>query len=205
MLTRLIPGDQEFFPLLDQLAGRVTSASVLLTDLFEHPDQSDPLARLVREDEHAADDLTQAIVLRLGTSFVPPLDATEIYELAHALDRTIDVLEDAAARVEMFHLTEVDAPARELAGIVRRAAAVLETAVAKLGRPNSILDGISEIWRLQEEGDAAYAGAIRALFAGPAEPLDLLKRKEIYDVLAAALAHGQAAAQVLTSIAVKRS
>ena len=191
--------------MLDQLAARVTSAAVLLTDLFEHPDQVDPLARLVREDEHAADALTQTIVLRLGISFVPPLDATEIYELAHALDHTIDVLEDAAARVEMFHLARVDGATHELAAIVRRCAEVLETAVRKLHHPNSILDGISEAWRLQEEGDAVYADAVRALFTDPGEPLDVLKSKEIYDVLEAAIGHSRAAAQVLTSIAVKRS
>lgn len=205
-MVRLVPADREFFPMLDQLAVRVTSAASLLTDLFESPGEHDPLVRLIREDEHAADELTRAIILRLSTSFVPPLDASEIYDLAHALDATIDILEDAATRVEMFHMTELDAPTHQLGAIVRRCALVIEAAVAKLDDPNSILDEISDAWRLEEEADAVYDTAMRALFAEhTGDTLDLLKRKELYDVLEKAINLSRDVAEVLTSIAVKRT
>jgi uncharacterized protein Yka (UPF0111/DUF47 family) len=89
-MVRLVPSDRTFFVILRELAARVRSAAALLTELFENPDQHDPLVRIVREDEHEADRLTHSIVLRLGTSFVLPLDATDIYSLAHALDDIID-------------------------------------------------------------------------------------------------------------------
>jgi uncharacterized protein len=204
-MIRLIPGDTAFFGMLNELAGRVTSASSLLMDLCEHPDQHDPLVRLIREDETAADTLTHQIVLRLNTSFIPALDATEIYELARALDATIDIVEDAGTRIEAFKMTELDEATRQLASIVQRCSLVIEAAVAKLDDPASLVDGISDAWRLEEEADTIYTGAIRELFTGDPDPMDVLKRKELYDVLETAIDLSKVVAKVLTSIAVKRS
>jgi len=204
-MVRLIPSDPVFFDMLDDLAVRVTTGSSLLEDLFENPDQRGPLVRLIREEEHSADKLTHDIVCRLGTSFVPPLDPTEIYELARALDATIDIVEDAASRVEAFRMDSVDAPTLQLAMIVHRSAGVIETAVAKLRDANSLLEGISEAWRLEEEGDAIYSQAMEQLFSEPGHPIDVLKRKELYDVLEDAIDLSKDVAEVLTSIAVKRT
>ena len=106
-MIRLTPGDKAFYGMLNELATLLTSACSLLTDLCEHPDQHDPLVRLIREDETAADELTHKVTLRLGTSFIPALDANEIYDLARALDGTIDVVEDAAFRIEAFRLKKL--------------------------------------------------------------------------------------------------
>jgi len=204
-MIRLIPGDTAFFGMLNELAVRVTSAASLLTDLCDNPDQHDPLVRLIREDETAADALTQQIVLRLNTSFIPALDATEIYELANALDATIDIVEDAGTRIEAFKMMELDDATRQLASIVQRCSLVIEVAVAKLEDPASLVDGISDAWRLEEEADVIYTAAIRELFAGDPDPIDVLKRKELYDVLEKAIDLSKVVAKVLTSIAVKRS
>jgi uncharacterized protein len=204
-MIRLIPGDTAFFGMLTELATRVTSASSLLTDLCEHPDQHDPLVRLIRADETAADRLTQEIVLRLNTSFIPALDANEIYDLAKALDATIDMVEEAGTRIEAFKMERVDDRTRQLAAIVLRCAGVIEAGVAKLEDPATIVDEVSEAWRLEEEADVIYTDAVRELFSGDPDPMDVLKRKELYDVLETAIDLCKVVAKVLTSIAVKRS
>ena len=204
-MVRLVPSDQIFFVILRELATRVRSAAALLTELFENPDQHDPLVRLVREDEHQADWLTHSIVLRLGTSFVLPLDATDIYGLAHALDAIIDQIENAAIRVELFEMETVDPPAQQLASVVLRAVEVVATAVEGLGHSRSLLNDLSEVWRLEEEGNAVYGPATGALFAGGRDPLEVIKQKEIYDILASAIRLNCEVAEILSGIAIKHS
>jgi uncharacterized protein Yka (UPF0111/DUF47 family) len=204
-MVRLVPSDRTFFVILRELVTRVRSAAALLMELFENPDQHDPLVRLVREDEHEADRLTHSIVLRLGTSFVPPLDATDIYTLAHALDDVIDQIEDAAIRVKLFEMETVDPPAQQLASVLFRAVEVVATAVEGLGESRSILGDVSEVWRLEEEGNAVHGRATGALFEGGREPLEVIKRKEIYDILACAIHLTRDAAGILSGIAVKHS
>jgi uncharacterized protein Yka (UPF0111/DUF47 family) len=204
-MVRLVPTDRTFFVILSELATRLTSAAALLIELFENPDQHDPLVRLVREDEHAADRLTHSIVLRLGTSFVPPLDSTDIYGLAHALDAIVDQIEDAAIRVELFEMEAVDPPAQQLASVLFRAVEVVAAAVDGLGHSRSILGDAGEVWRLEEEGDAVYTRATEALFMDGKQPLEVIKQKEIYDILASAIRLSRDAAAILSGIAVKHS
>jgi uncharacterized protein len=203
-MIRLTPGDKAFYGMLSELARLLSSACSLLTDLCEHPDQHDPLVRLIREDETAADLLTQQVSLRLNTSFIPALDANEIYDLARALDGTIDIVEDAATRVEAFRLTALDERMRQLAAIVLQCSLVVEAGVAKLESPAEMVIDIGQCWRLEEDGDAIYAEAIRELFAGEPDPMDVLKRKEMYDLLEGAIDRNTVVAKVLTGIAVKR-
>jgi uncharacterized protein len=203
-MIRLTPGDTAFYGMLSELARLLSSACSLLTDLCEHPDQHDPLVRLIREDETAADLLTQQVSLRLNTSFIPALDANEIYDLARALDGTIDIVEDAATRVEAFRLTDLDERMRQLAAIVLECSLVVEAGVAKLESPAEMVIDIGRCWRLEEDGDVIYADAIRELFAGDPDPMDVLKRKEMYDLLEGAIDRNTVVAKVLTGIAVKR-
>jgi uncharacterized protein len=203
-MIRLTPGDKAFYGMLSELARLLSSSCSLLTDLCEHPDQHDPLVRLIREDETAADLLTQQVSLRLNTSFIPALDANEIYDLARALDGTIDIVEDAATRVEAFRLTDLDERMRQLAAIVLQCSLVVEAGVAKLESPAEMVIDIGQCWRLEEDGDAIYAEAIRELFAGEPDPMDVLKRKEMYDLLEGAIDRNTVVAKVLTGIAVKR-
>ena len=202
-MIRLTPGDTAFYGMLSELARLLTSACSLLTDLCEHPDQRS-LVRLIRQDETAADTLTQQVSLRLNTSFIPVLDATEIYELARALDGTIDIVEDAAFRIEAFRMTELDERTKQLSGIVLQCSRVVAAGVAKLDSPAEMVLEIGQTWRLEEEGDAIYADAIRDLFVGDPDPMDVLKRKELYDVLEEAIDRNNLVSKVLTSIAVKR-
>ena len=203
-MIRLTPGDRAFYGMLNDLATLLTSSCSLLTDLCEHPDENNPLVRLIREDETKADALTQQVTLRLGTSFIPALDANEIYDLARALDGTIDIVEDAAFRIEAFRMERLDEPTLRLAAIVLKCSQVIEAGVAKLESPNEMVLEIGETWRLEEEGDAIYADAIRDLFTGDPDPMDVLKRKELYDMLEEAIDRNTQVAKVLTSIAVKR-
>ena len=203
-MIRLTPGDTAFYGMLSELARLLTSACSLLTDLCEHPDQHDPLVRLIREDETKADRLTHEVSLRLNTSFIPVLDANEIYDLARALDGTIDIVEDAAFRIEAFRLTKLDDRMRQLAAIVLQCSMVVEAGVRKLDSPAEMVIDIGQTWRLEEEGDAVYADAIRELFTGTPDPMDVLKRKEMYDILEEAIDRNTLVSKVLTSIAVKR-
>jgi len=144
------------------------------------------------------------VSLRLNTSFIPALDANEIYDLARALDGTIDIVEDAATRVEAFRLTDLDERMRQLAAIVLECSLVVEAGVAKLESPAEMVIDIGRCWRLEEDGDVIYADAIRELFAGDPDPMDVLKRKEMYDLLEGAIDRNTVVAKVLTGIAVKR-
>jgi predicted phosphate transport protein (TIGR00153 family) len=205
MLGRLIPRDEQFFDLFDQLTAHLVTAARMLADLFAEPHRVADHVRAIKDVEHKADVLTLNINQRIDKSFVTPIDREDIHMLASRLDDVIDLLDGTSRRFEMLHITDVRAPARELARVLVQAAQHIQTGVAAIRKAKVVRDETAEIKRLEEEGDAIYHAAVGALFSGTPDPLDVMKWKEMYDTLERAIDSGMAVAQVLQSISLKNA
>jgi uncharacterized protein Yka (UPF0111/DUF47 family) len=158
--------------------------------------------------ELEADELALQTVQRIDRSFITPFDREDIHMLATKLDNVVDLINETAQRVGLFHIGRIQPAARELADAVRTAGAHLEGAV-HLMRAGSTQGAFAEhigAIKLQEErGDAIYQEAVGALFATPMDALDLIKWKDIYDRLEDATDECQHAAQVVQSVALKHA
>src|ERR1700716_1484807 len=121
MLSRLIPRDEQFFDLFNQLAGHLKTSAQLLDQLFAEPHRTVELVRQIKDVEHVADQLTLSISTRIDKSFITPIDREDIHLLASRLDDVIDRLDGTARRVVMLHINEVRAPAKQVADVLVRA------------------------------------------------------------------------------------
>ena len=156
MLGRLIPRDQEFFVLFDQLTTHLATAASLLKDLFDEPTRLNEKIRAIKEVEHKADVLTHEINTRIDRSFITPIDREDIHSLSTRLDDVIDLLDGTARRAETFHLEEIRPPARELCRLIVEATGHLQRGVTGIRRPKEVNACAVEVKRIEEEGDAVY-------------------------------------------------
>jgi len=85
-----------FFDMFDQSASNLRETSELLRDLVENYDDVDLKVHRIQDREHEGDEITHAIIQRLNTSFVTPIDREDIYRLATALDDVLDAIEAVA-------------------------------------------------------------------------------------------------------------
>ena len=205
MLDRLIPRDEQFFELFDQLATHLATCAQLLDDLFGDIGQSPQRIKAIKDIEHKADLLTAAINQRIDKSFITPIDREDIHTLASRLDDVIDLLDGTARRFAMLHITEVLPPAKQLTGVLCRAANEIQAAVSEMRKPLQVNQHVALIKHLEEEGDAIYHEAVSALFAGRPDPLDVIRWKEMYDTLERAIDSCMGVAQVLQSISLKNA
>jgi uncharacterized protein len=205
MLDRLLPRDELFFDLFDQLAAHLTMSARMLTDLFADPTRVSEHVRKIKEVEHKADVLTAGINQRINKSFVTPIDREDIHMLASRLDDVIDLLDGTARRFEMLHLSTVTPHATELNRVLLQAAERIQVAVSSIRKPKLVTEHTAEIKRLEEEGDAIYHEAVGALFTGTPNPLDVMRWKEMYDTLERAIDSCMGVAQVLQSISLKNA
>ncbi|HET6231669.1 MAG TPA: DUF47 family protein [Longimicrobiaceae bacterium] len=203
-MPRLIPTDDRYYDLLEELAGHLPPAAALLATVLDDPTRSDELAGRARRAEDAADALARRIVERLDRTFVTPLDREDIHALAAAIDNLADLLEDAVESIGMFHLTGVDAPTREMAAVVVRLTQLLAEATAALKQPKSVLERTGEAHGLVEQADALYEKAVADAMEGRPDPLDVLKRKGICDKLQVVTGVLQDAFSLLESVAIKQ-
>ena len=205
MLRRLIPRDEQFFDLFNQLSNHLTTTARMVNELFGDPGGTAEHVRRIKDVEHKADLLTAAVNQRIDKTFITPIDREDIHHLATRLDDVIDLLDGTARRFEMLHINEIRPPAKQLAGVLVRAADEIERAVKGMRKPALVNQHVVAIKQLEEEGDAIYHEAVGALFAGSPNPLEVLKWKEMYDTLERAIDSCMAVAQVLQSISLKHA
>ena len=206
MAIRLLPRDERFFELFTKLATTTVEASRRLIELFTEQGESRWAAvELIKALEHEADETTHSIVTRLDRSFITPFDREDIHELASRLDDVIDRIDSVARRSRIFRIDEVPEGALLLSEVVHRAAVEVLRAVEALekGPPSTVLAACRDIKRLEEEGDALYHEWLGRLFEPGADPLMVIKWKELYDTLEKTLDSAEDAANVLESVTIK--
>ena len=205
MFSRLIPRDEQFFDLFNQLAGHLNSAARLVDQLFAEPHRTTELVRQIKDVEHQADVLTHSINVRIDKSFITPIDREDIHLLASRLDDVIDRLDGTARRVVMLHINEVREPAKQMAHVICAAAELIGKAVIAIKRPSEVSEYATRIKQLEEEGDAIYHEAVGALFAGTPDPIEVIRWKEVYETLEIAIDQCMGVANAVHSISIKNS
>jgi len=203
--VRLIPRDEQFYPMFEELAKCLSGTTALLAKLFAEPERLDELVGEIKRLEHEADQLTHDVIVRIDKSFVTPIDREDIHLLASRLDDVIDVVDGVARRAQMFHVRQPRPEAARLAGVLCRSAEYLEGAVKNMKKPKMILSATGQLKKLEEEGDAIYHDAVGALFATETDPIEVIKWKELFDKLEDAVDLCDDAWNVLESIALKNS
>ncbi len=205
MLGRLLPRDEKFFELFDQLAAHLATSARMLDQLFRDAPHVTEHVRAIKDVEHAADLLTAMVYQRIDKSFITPIDREDIHTLASRLDDVIDLLDGTSRRFEMLHITDVLPPAMLLSGVLTRAADEIQKAVRDMRKPALVSQHVAQIKQMEEEGDAIYHEAVGALFSGQPDPIEVIKWKEMYDTLENAIDSCMGVAQVLQSISLKNA
>lgn len=202
---RLIPRDEAFFDMFEQLAHRIFESAKLLRRLFAEPAMRERLAAEIKVLEHEADELTRDVIARIDQSFVTPIDREDIHLLTTNLDDVIDLLDGAARRTEMYRITDSREPAIRMCDVLIKAGDHIQKGVRLVRKAKLVAEHAKDVKLLEEEGDAIYREAIEALFSGTPDPLEVIKWKDVYDKLEDAIDRCEDVANVLESIALKHS
>ena len=202
-MVRLIPRTTHFFEMFSEMADNLTGGARLLKAILE--DMKDVPARVeqLKTIEHRGDELTHEILTTLNQSFITPFDREDIHKLASSLDDVLDFVHAAGERLVMYKITEHTPSAPQLADVIVRQAQQLCLAVEHLEKKNNVLQYTVEINRLENEADRIAQLALAQLFDTEKDPIALIKKKELYEVLEIATDKAEDAANVIESVVVK--
>ncbi|KPK04345.1 MAG: hypothetical protein AMS20_08675 [Gemmatimonas sp. SG8_28] len=206
MKFHLLPRNEDFFGLFVEVANRAHTASGHLYELFAGDGSRRPYwVEQIKRLEHEADGLTHEVVTRLDRTFITPIDREDIHLLSSDLDDVIDRIDAIARRAEIFRLQKAPKGVCELCDVLRQITAEIATAMSKLQAKDHIIDHCIEAKRLEEVGDAIYHAMLGKLFDEERDPIALIKWKEIYDKLEAAIDETEDVANDLESIVLKNA
>jgi predicted phosphate transport protein (TIGR00153 family) len=163
--------------------------------------EREAVASRIRDIEHAADQSTRAIMLKVNSSFITPFDREDIYRLASKLD---DCMDAAADLIVLYRIGDLPQGITAQVAVLARMSELTAQAMLRLRAMGDLPEYWGEISRLENEADQAYRRLVAELFNNGKDAITVLKLKEIMDELAAATAF-ETAAHTVESIAVKES
>ena len=183
---RLRPRDRRFYEMFDRHAALCVDGLRALTALLANVDDPNGRVRDVEAIEKGADRVVDEVRQLLGRSWFPPFTRTIVYDLINRLDDILDLAEDAAQSLHLYHVTRLTPEAVRLAELAVASAEKLQSAVAQLRQiesPRSILALCAEVDLLESQADHVMRAAMARLFREENDARQLVKIKAIYELL----------------------
>lgn len=203
MAFRLRPQKREFFDLFTQASANARDIARLLVELLDGWPESREKLRDIRELEHEGDRLTHEVINLLNRTFVTPLDRDDMYRLASVIDDICDHVDEAADNIDAYEVRDVPRKAMQQAEVIYRAASRLHEAVELLEGFKNSKRQLVALRELEDEGDHLAREAIADLFRSGADPLTIIRWKDIHERLEEAVDACENAADVLEAVLVK--
>ena len=203
MPVRLTPQKREFFDLFTNASANARDIARVLVELLEGWPGSRERLRDIRELETEGDRLTRDVINLLNRTFVTPFDRDDMYRLASAIDDVCDHVDEAADNIDAYEVRDVPEKARQQAEVIYRAASRLHEAVELLEGFRNSQRQLVALRELEDEGDRLEREAVAELFRSGADPLTIIRWKDIHDQLEEAIDACENAADVLEAILVK--
>jgi len=201
--VQLIPRDEKFYHLFHEQAENIHRAAKMLVHLFDNFQEVEKQVSEIRFLEHKGDQITHSLMMKLNRTFITPFDREDIHALSSALDDVLDLVDAAATRFITYRIKEVTPGAQHLAKVIEHGTELIVSAVAQLSRPQNMLEYCEQLTLLEEEADRIKGECIARLFENSTDPIEIIKWKEIYEVLEATTDKCEDVADVLESVVLK--
>jgi hypothetical protein len=195
-----------FYELFERAGANLEEATGLLERLItDWPDDGTRLRFELKELETAGDRITHDVMHHLNVKAATPFSVSDAHELISELDDVVDLAEEVA---DFMGLYRVEAPTEQaiaLASVLHKAGHELATALGSLSRPHDLRPHIVALYDLEHEGDRLERAALSSLFDRGIDPMVVIRWKDIYQRLEAAIDACRHAANTLEGLVVKNT
>ncbi|MCX7635029.1 MAG: DUF47 family protein [Syntrophales bacterium] len=181
---RLIPREEKFFDLFEELAEKIDEGARLFLDMLTHYDTFEPRLVKLKEIEHEADLITHRTYEKMHKTFLTPLDREDIYALVNKMDSILDMTEASAIRMSLYR---IKAPAEELIEQAKllneatRRVKIIVHGLRDMKNAPVILANCVEINTIENAADSVLRTTMARLFERETDPFELIKWKEIFE------------------------
>ena len=198
--------DPHVLDLFQESGRNVQRTAVLLRELMSDYPESNGVGGEIVECEHEGDRIAHDILHRVAQQAArrPMPEPADVHALACALDDIVDFAEEAADQLSRYGVEASMLPAQEIADVLVRASDELTSALTGLHDGSDAGPHLVEIHRLENEADRIVREAVASLFVNGIDPMVVIRWKDIFESLEAAVDACETAANVLEGIALKR-
>ena len=161
-------------------------------------------AAAIKDVEHRCDQIVHDALQRLHRTFVTPIDREDIHALATRLDDVLDYIEAASERLVVYRIKEPTSACRAMANVIVKTAEAMDRAIRCLRNMDSgFHEHAVEVNRLENSADNLLRDSLAALFEEQADPIEVIKWKEIYETMEIVTDRCEDVANVIEGIILK--
>ena len=184
-----VPKETKFYPLYQQQAAYIDKAATLLRQMLVETDldQLEALRKHIKSCETEGDQVLRDFYSQLFATVLTPFDRDDVHELAEMMDTFLDRIDDSANIILTRRFLAVDEDLTTMADNIMFAAENLSTIITDMPK---MLDNRKEINRLcqeiktlENESDVLYGSYISKLFNNGYTLTEIIKRKDLVQVL----------------------
>lgn len=207
-LKLFMPKDRIFYSLFEDVATTVAQMGKLMKDIVAEPDY-DKRANLISkmEDlEHVNDDYTHRIFTELGRNFITPFDREDIHYLANALDDIADYTYASVKKINFYKVNPNEQGIQKMADLIEQGCEQIKNAVIELRNMKNmrrITDALVKVNSIENQADDVFDLSIDRLFETESDAKEVIKKREIYQVMELVTDKCEDAANVIESIIIK--
>jgi len=204
-LTWVRSNDKEIIDKLEAQSANLLKATSAFVDLVSNFDKVRERKEAIKELEHQGDIITHDLYTIIDRAFVTPLDREDLSKLTGSVDEILDYTDGAAERLLLFKISGPTTYMVELAKTLMSASQEVHTLMTSLRRfksANDLIDHCRKISKYEHDADSIYRNAIAELFE-KSDPIEIIKMKEVYEVLEGALDRCADVSDVFEDIALK--
>lgn len=206
----LVPKEEKFFDLLEKQAENVLEGAKELKSYVHEYSKLDKSERKSRSSsikgiEGKGDELTHDIMEKLDVAFITPIDKEDIHRLAVLLDDVIDLINGVSLRFVMLGIERIDEYIEKFVDIIHHAVIEVHKSVIDLRKLDNMKDHYVRIHSLENEADDLYCDAISDLFHYYKNSIDIIKYKELYELLEKITDKCEDLAHIMESVVVKHA
>lgn len=207
-LKLFLPKDRVFYGLFENVSQRVVEMGRVLKELVVEPDYEKRVALYARiEDlEHENDELTHRIFLELGKNFITPFDREDIHYLASSLDDIADYIFASAKKINFYKVNPIEHDMVRFGELIHQGTVQVDNAVRELRNLKNlrlITDSLVKINSIENQADDLFDLSIERLFDEVSDAKEVIKLREIFQVMEIATDKCEDAGNVIESIIIK--
>ncbi len=208
LMLNLLPKDAKFYDELEELSSLVVVAAEKLEQIIDNFPQMDDQIELIERSRLGARKVFQESLLHLDQAFITPIDREDILNLITEMYGVVDRVAELSQRFRLYKLQKLyptlTGQAKNLSSIAQELDDIIRgiRKKQKLKDMKSRLDAVSATMELVKRDREQF---LETLFSEGAEPLDVIKKKELHDLLEEAIERCEEASETMARVLLKNA
>ena len=186
-----VPKEKKFYPLYQKQAEYIVEAARLLRQMLIETDLNrlEALKKDIKVCETKGDEVLHDFFSQLFATVLTPFEREDVHELAEMMDTFLDRIDDSANIILTRRFTDVDEDLTTMTENIMFAAESLSSICRDLefmnnnGKSKEISRLCQEIKTIEHDNDELYGSYIHKLFEQNYTLTEIIKRKDLVQVL----------------------